>query len=175
MITSKEIATYWKGWTWLMIKWNAISFFGFISTAVIWAFVLKHVFKVKRDFWLLNDTVDGDFGAEWWLKEKGLKPSLWSAFQWWFRNHSWNYIRKFNPPWNAGQTEEFQVIKNTLSKTDPDYGKFTRADKKNQIYGTNYIAYRIDGEVYCQYSHANRLFTFQIGSGGDRQRFKFYF
>ena len=65
MITEKEITGFWIRF---VLRENIYFFvwaIGFISTAVVWAFILKHVFKVKWKMWLLNDTVDGDFGADW--------------------------------------------------------------------------------------------------------------
>jgi len=142
--------------------------------------LLKYVFGVKN-LWLFNDTKDGDFGAEWWLKETGHSKGLWSAFLWWWINHSWNYIRQFIPEWKKGEVDKnsegkdiFIAIKDTLNKKT-DYGRWTRASGKDVIFGTNYIAFKINGKTYCQYSYANKYFTLQLGGGSEyRFRMKFH-
>ena len=175
-IDRKALRSFWIDYWCLMLNWTSFSILGFFSTAVIWAFILKHYLKVKREFLLLNDTVDGDLGAAWWLKVKNLKPGLWSAFRWWLRNHSWNFIRLFNPAWKAGEVDRdpqgrdlFEVIKSTIN-TSGENGRFSRADKHNR--GVYYIAYKINGKTYAQYSRANWLFTFQIGTGGSEWRYR---
>jgi hypothetical protein len=142
--------------------------------------LLKYKFKVKN-LWLFNDTVDGDFGSEEWLKEKGYKKGIWSAILWWLRNISWNFIRGFIPEWKNGEVDKdlegndiFAVIKNTLTRTT-DYGRWTRASGKDNIFGTNYIAFQINGKRYCQYSYANKYITLQLGAATEyRFRFKLH-
>jgi hypothetical protein len=183
-ITKEEIKQFWREYTILMIKWNLVSITGVLSTVVIWNFILKNYLGYKGKMATCNDTeptfIEGDFGANWWLEKKGLKPSIWSAILWWLRNHSWNYISRFNPVWKAGSVDknihgkdEFKTIKGTVKQGKN--GRFTRAHKKKKVYGTSYIAYRIDGKVYCQYSHANKFFQIQAGAGGERYRFNIKF
>lgn len=169
MITDREIKAFWNRWDLIMIRWFLVSAFGLLSTAVIWAFILKHYCGVKTKFWLLNDTVDGDFGAEWWLKEKGWTPGLWSAFHWWRRNHSWNYICKFAPEWEGGNTQERRIIRSTIDHEK--HGFFTWCSKDG-VHGLHYVAYRINGKVYCRYSQANKKREKIFGAGGDRYKLK---
>lgn len=177
MITKQERKAFWIRYWKIILNWTSLSLLAFLSTAIIWAHILKHVFKWKTEFWILNDTVDGDYGADWWLKEKGHKKrNLWTAFNWWFRNHSWNWIRYFNPQWKAGEVDKdengndiFSVLKSTID-TSGENGRFSRADKYNK--GVHSIAYKINGITFCQYSKANWLFTFQIGTGGSEWRYR---
>ncbi len=150
-----------------MVRWFCVSLFGFLSGGVIIAFILKHKFNWKFKFWWLNDTPDGDFGADWWLKEKGLKPGLWSAFLWFWRNHSYNYYLRFKPGWKGGEADDFKTIKNTVKGN-----RWRRASKENP--GVKYIAYKIDGKVYCQWSFANKFIQIQLG-GGSEYRFRVKF
>lgn len=128
----------------------------------------------------MNDTEDGDFGAVWWLLDNNLKPSWYSAFRWWFRNHSWNYISQFNPEWNEGDNEEFRILTNTIGEdlfdrdTWPD-GIYTWLTRDMKIEAELYVAYRINGKVYCRYSKVwkdklGRWKQFQKGAGGDRYK-----
>lgn len=176
MITTQERRVFWIRYWKIILNWTSLSMLAFFSTAVIWAHILKHVFKVKIKFWILNYTVDGDYGADWWLEEKGYKKrNLWTAFLWWWRNHSWEWISFFNPPWKAGEVDRdekgndiFETIKSTI--TTYKNGRFSRASKNNK--GVHAIAYKINGEVFCQYSKANWLYTIQIGTGGSEWRFR---
>lgn len=125
----------------------------------------------------MNNTPDGDFGNEEWLEEKGLKKSWYSAFRWWFRNHSWNYISQFNPEWKDGENEEYRIIKNTTgvkAENLPD-GIYTWLTRDMKIEGELYVAYRINGKVYCRYSKVwkdwlGRWRQFQKGAGGERYK-----
>jgi hypothetical protein len=157
-----------------MIRWILVSLIGILSGGLVISFILKNYLGVKYKFWWLNDTLDGDFGADWWLKEKGLKKGIWSAISWFGRNHSWNYISQFKPHWNAGKIDEFLVIENTINciLSRNRITKWTRADKEKKIYGKNYIAYRIDGKTYCQWSYACKWFHIQLGAGGSEYRFR---
>ena len=166
MITDNEIQTYWIRFALREIVYFLVWVFGFFSGVVIIAHILKHVFKVRMKFWLLNDTVDGDFGADWWLKREGLKPSLWSAFRWWWRNKAWNFYRLNVPEWNAGKADEFWCIKNTI-KFD---GKWIKANKDKGIYGINYYCYKLNGKVFCNYSKASPSIEMQFGAGGNEWR-----
>lgn len=170
MITDQEIKDFWKDYDVHMDKWFLVWFFGFISTAVVWAHILKHVFKVKTEFWLLNDTEDGDYGADWWLKREGLKTNLYSAFRWWWRNRAWNYFMFKVPEWDAGQADEFRVIKNTIKIEDMDEGRWTKANMDKGIYGINYYCYRLNGKVFCNYSEATQKKEKQFGAGGNEYR-----
>lgn len=181
VITDKEIQAYWKFYWILMFKWFGRSFLAFISTAVIWDFISKNYLGSKKWYSSMNDTSDGDFGSEKWRKETGRSKGLWSAFLWWWINHSWNYIRQFIPEFEGGEVDKdsngndiFIAIKDTLNKKT-DYGRWTRAIGKDGIFGTNYIAFKINGNTYCQYSFANKYFTIQLGGGSEyRFRMKFH-
>jgi len=170
MITEKEITAFWIRFALREVIYFLVWSIGFISTAVIWAFILKHVFKVKIKFWLLNDTVDGDFGADWWLQREGLKPGLWSAFRWWWRNKAWNFYLRSVPEWNAGKVYEFWYIKNTIKLYERVDGRFTKANKDKEIYGINYYCYRLNGKVFCNYSKASPSIEMQFGAGGNEWR-----
>ena len=166
MITDKEKRLFWIGFALREVIYFLVWSIGFISTAVVWAFILKHVFKVERKMWLLNDTVDGDFGADWWLQREGLKPGLWSAFRWWWRNKAWNFYIRSVPEWNAGKVDEFWCIKNTI-RFD---GKWIKANKSKGIYGINYYCYKLNGKVFCNYSKASQSIEMQFGAGGNEYR-----
>jgi len=170
VITDKEIKAFWNDYDSHMDRWFLVWFFGFFSGAVIIAHILKHVFKVKTKFWLLNDTVDGDYGADWWLKREGLKPGLWSAFRWWWRNRAWNYFMLKVPEWNAGQADEFRVIECTIEVYDRIDGRWRKANKSAGIYGINYYCYRLNGKVFCNYSEATPKIEKQFGAGGNEYR-----
>ena len=170
MITDKEITAFWIRFALREVIYLLVWSIGFISTAVIWAFILKHVFKIKWKMWLLNDTVDGDFGADWWLRREGLKPGIWSAFRWWFRNKAWNFYRLDVPEWNGGEVDEFWVIKNTIEFSDRTDGRFTKANIDKGIYGINYYCYKLNGKVFCNYSKASPSIEMQFGAGGQEYR-----
>ena len=170
MITDQEIKSFWDEYDAHMDRWFLVKFFGFISGLVIIAHILKHVFKVKTKFWLLNDTEDGDYGADWWLEREGLKPSLYSAFRWWWRNLAWNYLLLKTPYWDGGNAEEFRVLECTLNPIDMTDGRWTKADKSEGIYGVNYYCYRIKGKVFCNYSKATENIEKQFGAGGNEFR-----
>ena len=174
MITDKEITAFWIRFVLREVIYFFVWSIGFISTAVIWAFILKHVFKVKWKIWLLNDTVDGDFGADWWLRREGLKPGLWSAFRWWWRNKAWNFYIRSVPKWNAGEVDEFRMIKLTILDEQmyqyAMYNRFTKANKEKEIYGINYYCYKLNGKVFCNYSKASPSIEMQFGAGGQEYR-----
>jgi hypothetical protein len=129
---------------------------------------------MKIKFWLLNDTKDGDYGAQWWLLEKGLNPGLWSAFLWWWRNKAWNFYYLNRPLWYSGQVDEFRLLKCTIDESqmysNGKYNRFTKASKENAVYGINYYAYRINGKVFCNKSSATPKREKQFGAGGNEWR-----
>lgn len=170
MISEKEIQAFWNRWDIIMISWFLVSLFGF--PLLPFAYILKYKFGVKG-LWLLNDTVDGDFGDPDVLKEYGRsnKSKLSNFIWWWFRNHSWNYISKFNPEWEGGKTKDFLIIKTTLTREQILNNPFQWCTKKG-VHGLHYIAYRINGKVYCRYSEANAKRERIFGAGGDRFKLK---
>lgn len=182
MITDAQIKKAKRHYNWLMIKWFSLSVFGIVSTLVIWQFIFKNILHVKGNYIFMNNTKDGDYGATWWLEEKGLTPGILSAIRWWFRNHSWNYIRKHLPEWNGGQVDkdkygndEFLVIQLTIPKEQMyddagRYNRFTKANTSKNIYGINYYAYKINDKVFFNYSKANSLMEIQRGAGGNEFR-----
>lgn len=165
MISKKEIWSFWVELSLIQIARFSLSFFGFILLP--FALILKYQFGVK-DIWLLNDTKDGDFGNDPNWKHYD-KPKWVRFFLWFFRNHSWNFIRNFNPEWNAGEAFEYKIIKNTTGK-DVKWVWCTRLG----THGTHYIAYRVfeGGKVYCRYSTANHRKERHYGCGGERYKIK---
>lgn len=196
MITDKEIKSFWNKWDMIIISWNIVSAFYLLSIVSILlipfvfiyelnmlllmypmvvpvCFLLKYVFGVKG-IWFFNDTVDGDFGSEGELRKAGYldKPKWFRFIWWWFRNHSWNYISRYNPPWNNGQAEEFRIISSTVIPEDePNHPLRWTWCGKNGVHGFHYIAARINGEVVCRYSRASKNNQVKIGAGGDRYIF----
>jgi hypothetical protein len=166
-ITDKEIKAYWRNYDLFIILWNLVSFFGFPFIPL--AYILKYWFGIKG-LWLLNDTKDGDFGDPKELKKADRKiGKTWGNFWWWwFRNHSFNFNRKYIPNWNAGKAEDFRVIKSNISK----HNRWTWCSQ-NGVHGYHYIAARINGKVECRFSEASPEFQRQMGSGGNEYRFRF--
>jgi len=171
MITDKEIQTYWNRYDWFIIKWDYISFFGF--PLLPFAYILKYWFNAKG-LWLLNDTIDGDFGSKNELKKAGRKEgkTLGNFLWWWFRNHSTNYNRKFIPEWDGGNAEEFTIISTSLTKDQILKNRWTWCSK-NGMHGHHYIAARINGKIECRFSEATDKMQRQMGSGGNEYRFRF--
>jgi hypothetical protein len=138
---------------------------------------LKYLFNVKG-IWILNDHEGGDFGEKWWLDKKGLKPGLWSAILWWFRNHCWNFYKLFNPDWNNGEVYEYEIRINTTNIPESETiwvwcSKY--ATKKNPpIYGEHLILYRVykGGKAYFRHSKATPEKEFQFGCGGNEYRIR---
>lgn len=125
-------------------------------------------YKIKKDWFklLLNDTVDGDFGADWWLEENNLTKSFWSAWRWTCRNSAWNYKISIKPKWNGGKTDWFKTVKNTL------VGKWTWADRDKGYYGFNHCYYIIENIMYGRLSYATEYFELQLGAAGNRYKFR---
>jgi len=191
MISDTEVDTSWSIYRNHMRMWFLVWFFGFISSAVLWAFILKHAFKVKWKMWLLNDTVDGDFGTDSWIAavnaKKGikafrtlfglfkLKRGLYSAWLWWWRNHAWNYLMLTVPEWEGGSVDEFRQIELTIPydqmfDSKGRYNRFTKASMSKEIYGINNYCYRLNGKVFCNYSEASPRKEKQRGAGGNEWR-----
>ena len=163
-----------------MFLWFLVWLFGFLTGAVLVAYLLKHVFKVKWRMWLLNDTVDGDYGADWWLKREGLKPGVVSAWLWWWRNMAYNYLLLVLPDWNNGEVDDFLQINLIIPKKQMldekgRYNAFTKANKEKGIYGINHYCYLLNGKVYCNYSRTIKflglVIELQFGAGGNEYRF----
>ncbi len=167
-ITDKEIETYWNRYDWFIIRWNLVSFFGF--PFLPFAYILKYKFNVKG-LWLLNDTVDGDFGSAKELKKAGRKVerTLSNFIWWWFRNHSRNFVEKFKPEWNGGEVDEFRILVHDI----PLGAHRFEWCSKDGFHGKNYIAYRVNGKVECRFSEADNKMQRQMGSGGNEYRFRF--
>lgn len=168
IITRKEKIGALARYCWLIFLWFLVWFFGFISGSVIVAHYLKHVLDVKMKFWLLNDTVDGDYGEEEWLDNKGYEPGLWSAFCWWWRNKAWNFLNRTKPHWAGGKADSFRTVKNTIVKLVD--GRWTKANKKHKIYGLNFFFFRLKGKVFFNFSYANKFIEVQFGAGGNEWR-----
>jgi len=160
LITNKEITAFWNKWDLIIISWNAVSFFGF--PLIPFAYVLKYWFGVKG-LWLLNDTVDGDFGDPNELKKAGRlhKSKFLNFWWWWFRNHSWNYICKFKPSSNGGGVYEHRVL---IGET---YNPVWLKEK-----GIFHVCYRgeKDGRIECRYSEITDKVEKHFGAGGFRYK-----
>jgi len=190
LITDKQVETFWREDTFRNDTWFLVWFFGFISGLVIVAHIFKHVFKVKWKMWLMNDTVDGDYGTDDFIdsvnNKKGwdafmtlfglfkMHKGLYSAFWWWWRNKAWNFYTRTVPEWDAGRVDKFRVMKLTI----PDikmydkgrYNRFKKANKSKGIYGINYYCYQLNGKVFCNYSEATPNKEKQFGAGGNEWR-----
>ena len=88
-----KIILFWVRFALIKLLELVFILFSFFSGLVIIAHFLKHVLKVNviPFKWMLNDTKDGDYGAEWFLIKNKLKPGLYSAFLWWWRNPVWGF------------------------------------------------------------------------------------
>jgi len=139
--------------------------------------ILKYVFKVKN-VWILNDYEGNDSGQKWWLKKKGLKPGLITSILWWFRNHSWNYYKKFDPDWNAGQVYEYELRINTteIPGRETIWVWCSKYATKNNppIYGEHLLIYRVfeGGKVWFRHSKASPNKELQFGYGGNEYRWR---
>lgn len=179
-MTKREI-TYWKRCIGVLLKWFSLSFFGVVTGMLFIDFYRRHYLGKNDNSPFLNYTKDGDFGAEWWLEREGLEPGLWSAILWWIRNHSWEYIISFLVP-STSDKNKIHVIYpeglNDIEKRDVYADLMQWSDRSKGIFGMRYIFYTgelEDGTVVdcARFSYANKFFTFQIGSGGDRYKFLF--
>lgn len=160
---------YWIRCYLVIITWNLVSLIGFLSGAVIVAHILKHQFGVKG-LWLQNDSKDGDFPPQWWLNKYDTGFKYLNAILWWFRNHSWNFINKFKQP----STSDNVIVIYPKGMTKKEYAdKMEWSHRKGELYGTRYIKYIAEGKYCERFSHANKIFAFQTGSGGDRYKFLF--
>jgi len=202
-ITDEELEEYWERFDIFVLTWNLVSGF-FISTLVAiplvivlvlsgntWGWylmpyalvvpiniILKYVFNVGG-LWLFNDTKDGDTGDPEELKKANRlgKSKLSNIIWWWFRNHSWNYNRKFIPEWEDGEYQDFRVISSSLIHEGMldsyiDKIRWTWCSKDGK-HGHHYIAARINGKIECRYSEAGENLQRQMGSGGNEYRFRF--
>lgn len=187
MITDKEIKKAWIEYIIIHIEWVFIYLSGFFTGFVIICHFLKHVCKVSFKFWLLNDTVDGDYGTDAFIRlinsKKDfrtlfglfkLNKGLYSAFLWWWRNKAWNFYYLRKPYWNGGEVDELLVIECTIAKIDmmenDVYNPFTKASREDGILGINHYAYRLNGKVFVSYSEATEKGEKQFGSGGNEWR-----
>lgn len=158
--TFLEKLAVWMEWFYVKMGHFSAALFGF--PLLPFAFLLKYEFGVKG-LWLLNDTVDGDFGAEWWLKETGLKNKFIRAIRWWLRNSVWNLKLLTAPKW-TGEYDVVQVIKNDVSNPLHWITQYER--------GTNFVYYEVEGMLYFRFSHSNKLFNVHFGMTGERYSFK---
>ena len=104
---------------------------------------------------MLNDTKDGDYGAEWFLIKNKLKPGLYSAFLWWWRNPVWGFKYLLIP--EQGQFKDIHIItfKSTTSTVQPWVNKEERG--KNHFYGT------VNGQFNGRYSFTNNKYNLMMG------------
>lgn len=147
----------------------------FFSGGVIVAHFLKHVCKVNviPFKWMLNDTVDGDYGGEWWLDKNDLEPSLWSAFLWWFRNPVWTFKYVIAP---KPKTNKITVIKTHIHNGRDLSGNPVSVLRwvNKELRGTNFVVFSQDNKEYFRFSHTNKIFNVMIGFE-KRYIFKFRF
>ncbi len=173
MITDKEIQASEAAFKWLIIRWNLVSVTGFLSGVVLCNFILKNYLGYKGKLATCNDTKDGDFGAAWFMPS--FKRNSLTAFCWWFRNHSWNFLNAEVPEWENGKVDEFRKIQCTLAEIDMMdngvFNPFTKASKEEGIYGVNHYAYRLNGKVFFNYSEATEKREKQKGAGGNEWRY----
>lgn len=198
MITDKEISKYWRDYDLFIILWFCISLWfvlsaiSFLLSLVFLIFDLYNWFPLflfglvipinillkygfgRKGLWLFNDKENGegsgDFGDPVEIEKAGLqhKSKLYIVIWWWFRNHSWNFNRKFLPEWNHGQAEEFRVVKSNINT-----GNRWEWCSKDGVHGYHYIAARINGQIECRFSEAGPNYQRQMGSGGNEYRFRF--
>lgn len=141
------------------------------------ALFLRHVCKVKFKFWWLNYTADGDFGSKKWLEDNDSGFLIINFIKWWFRNHSWEFISKYNPDWKAGENDKYKIIINTtgVHYSQLEDGLYTWLTKDFKKEAKLSVAYRVNGKVFCRYSHVyrdvlGRWHQTQKGAGGRRYK-----
>jgi hypothetical protein len=164
-ITFLEILNFWCKWALVQLLYVP---FVILSITL---FPLAYLFRYHIGwdlFWiLLNDTEDGDFGAEWWLKREGLTEGFFTAWLWTIRNPAWNYHSLVKPEW-TGEYTDVRTIKNTFNTKNP----LLWASHEIGFIGTNHVYYRVNGEVYGRFSWASKTKTFQAGTNGKRYQAK---
>jgi|GEM_PF-5183908 len=146
-------------------------FFLLLAFSIPIAMILKYVFGVK-DLWLLNDTVDGDFGDPVEIDKKNYEDkSSEFLFLWWYsRNFNWNLYRKFLPDFRPGaEVFEEDVRINTTNKKDT-----LLWCKRGELTGKNYTLFRVfeGGKVYFRWSWANHRKEIWFGAGGTEYKFR---
>lgn len=153
----------------------SLSFFGYPLMPL--AILGKYVFGIK-EIWLLNDTKDGDFGDFKWklktlrkykrVKAKWLKNII-LFILWFFRNHSWNFYRKFIPDHNAGEVHEYEKRINTTGN-NVVLQWCTRAG----THGKDYTLFRVfpDGKLFFRWSKANAKKERWFGAGGSEYKMR---
>ena len=131
--------------------------FSFFTGLVIIAHFLKHVLKVNviPFKWMLNDTEDGDYAPNWFLIKNNLKPNLYSALWWWWRNPVWGFKYLLIP--NQGSFRGIHIIKfdSTTKNVQPWVTKTERGT--NHFYGT------VNGQFNGRYSFTNDSYNIMLG------------
>lgn len=157
---------------WFWTKFFAVQVFLFFPVGMLSvilypiSYFFRYVLKLDLFYYLLNSTVDGDFGDDNWRQKHNLEKGFWTGWRWTLRNSAWNFKGLFRPKWRAGETEAFETIKNTFDN------KWQWASKSGRQYGLNHCYYIVDGTTYGRFSFADRYSEIQLGAGGDGYKFK---
>lgn len=131
------------------------AFFIFSLPLMPIAFSLKHDFRINIPpfKWMLNDTKDGDYGAQWWKDKHGIKKdSFWTAYRWWLRNSNWNFKLLFKTPPTG---EIIKVISNEVKSP------LFWVNQKHR--GTNHAYYWADKRLWPRYSFTNNVLNVYMG------------
>jgi len=164
-----KIILFWVRFALIKLLELVFILFSFFSSLVIIAHFLKHVLKVNviPFKWMLNDTEDGDYGAEWFLEYINtkniptllglitIKKGLYSAFWWWWRNPVWKFKYLLIP--NQGSFRGIHIIKfdSTTKNVQPWVTKTERGT--NHFYGT------VNGQFNGRYSFTNDSYNIMLG------------
>lgn len=165
----KKIPLLKKIWFWLKY-FPLMLLFGIMSAISVPIFPLAYFFRIKLGwdlFWpFLNDeTLSGE---RWWLLKYKLDPkSFWTKWRWNIRNTAWNFKLLFKPTWVFKHVKNFTTI---YSTTINKWGWPNR--DKPATYGFDFIFYTVFGKVYSRLGYANKWFELQMGSAGNRYKFR---
>ena len=152
-----KIILFWIRYTSIKLLEVVFILFSFFSGAVIIAHFLKHVLKINviPFKWMLNDTKDGDYGAEWFLIKNKLKPGLYSAFLWWWRNPVWGFKHLLVP--RQGKFKNLHIITFESTTENVLWWVNKKHKGKNHFYGT------VNGQFNGRYSFTNDSYNIMLG------------
>lgn len=149
--------------------------------------------RLGKDFIFFDSSENSIYGDDNWIKEKGLKKNLWTAWRWAFRNPSWNFhiyikpkegtkhlIRSKGSLTKNGKKPniyEFAVIKtlNERGEYAGNYGKYFSII--HSIIGKILVWYKIGKTTYFRFSKVWKwsLFWFELMIGTNDVRYLFRF